>query len=73
MPKIDFSFSGWVSGADITTTTNAAGETVDVSQMDPDELANKLETQELMISLGDHLYSSRKSEFSLFDFEDGAG
>ena len=70
MPQIDFSFQGWVRGADVTDATNAQGEKVDVSNMDAKELAEKLEKGELFISLGDHLYDNKDSEIEIFDFEE---
>lgn len=73
MPKIDFCFSGFVQGADINECVNFAGQPVDVSKMNPKELAAKLEKGELFISLGDHLYCSRKNEIEIFDFEDHDG
>lgn len=68
MPKIDFCFSGWVRGAEITQATNSEGQTVDVSQMPTTELVQKLEAGELTVSLGDHLYASRKNEVEMFDW-----
>lgn len=68
MPKIDFSFQGWVRGAEVTEATDVEGETVDVSAMDADTLAKKLQAGELFISLGDYLYESRKNEIEMFDF-----
>lgn len=73
MPKLDFSFSGYVRGAEIDTATNAAGERVDVSKLAGEQLAQKLEQGELFISLGDHLYRSGKSEIEIFDFAPGDG
>jgi hypothetical protein len=68
-PVIDFCFSGWVRGATITEANNADGETVDVSTMPAEELAEKLECGELFIALGNYLYASRKNEIEIFDFE----
>jgi len=70
MPKIDFSFSGWVRGAIITEATDTTtGNPVDVREMSGPELERKLDSGELCISLGDHLYENRKSEIEMFDFE----
>lgn len=69
MPRIDFSFSGWVRNADVTKATDCNGKEVDVSAMDDEELAKKLRIGELFISLGDHLYVSNKEEVEIFDFE----
>ena len=68
MPRLDFTFSGYVRGVEIDTATNAAGESVDVSKLSGEQLADKLERGELFISLGDHLYTNNKSEIELSDF-----
>ena len=69
MPKIDLCFSGWVRGVEVSKASNDNGEAVDVSNMEADELARKLEKGELFISLGDHLYEGDDEEVCLFDFE----
>lgn len=71
MPKVDFNFSGWVRNAEVTTATNIHGNTVDVSKMNSDELAKKLEKGELSISLKDYL-NKTEEDVEVFDFE-GAG
>lgn len=73
MPTLDFSFSGYVRGAEIDTATNAAGERMDVSHFAGDQLAVKLEQGELFISLGDHLDGGGKSEIEIFDWASGDG
>lgn len=72
MPSINFSFSGWVRGAEITSATDpSTGDEVDVSSMSAKDLTKKLEAGELQISLGDFLYqSSRKTEVEMFDFDE---
>jgi hypothetical protein len=72
MPKIDFCFSGYVRGANVTEVTDANGKQVSVSDLDAKTLAKKLESGELFISLGDHLYENRKGEIELFDFDESA-
>ncbi len=67
MPKINFSFRGYGS-SNIEEATNAEGNTVNVSAMDADILADKLEKGELFISLVDHVYGHRKNEVEIFDF-----
>jgi hypothetical protein len=69
MPKMDFDFRGFVRGANITEATNPDGEKVDVSKMSGTELQNRLNDGELSISLGDHLYESRKNEIEMTDYE----
>ena len=69
MPKIDLCFSGWVRGVEVSKASNDNGEAVDVSNMEADELARKVEKGELFISLGDHLYEGDDEEVCLFDFE----
>ena len=70
MPKIDFCFSGWVRGAEIKEATDAEGQTVDVSAMDGETLADKLQKGELLIALGDYLYDNKDSEIEITDFEE---
>jgi hypothetical protein len=56
MPKIDFLFSGHVTGAEVTSALHVASmKTVDVSNMDPGELVAKLKDGTLAISLADCL------------------
>ena len=70
MPKIDFNFSGFVRGAIIIEATETAtGNKVDVRNMSGPGLERKLNSGELCISLGDHLYDSRKTEVEMVDFE----
>ena len=69
MPKIDFTFTGWVRGALITEAADTEGNKVDVSQMPPTELEQKLSAGDLTISLGTHLYESDKADIEMTDFE----
>jgi hypothetical protein len=69
MPKMNFCFQGWVNGANIIEATDVDGKKVNVSKMNPEELADKLNKGELFISLGDYLYSNRKSNIEMFDFD----
>ena len=71
MPQIDLCFQGYLRGANVTKATDADGKEVDVSQMDAKELAAKLDKGVLFISLGEHLYESRKNEIEMFDFAAG--
>ena len=66
MPKVDFCFSGWVRGAEITQ----AGDT-DVSDMSSEELTEKLKKGELCISLGDYLYDNNDASEIEIDFDTG--
>lgn len=70
MPEIDFSFQGWVRGADIATAADIAGKRVDVSKMSSSELCEKLNNGELFISLVDAIHTSNKEEIEMFDFEE---
>jgi hypothetical protein len=69
MPRINFTFSGWVR-ADIDQAHDIDGKDIDVSEMCGAVLAEKLETGELFIVLGDHLYAG-ESEIVMEDFEEG--
>ena len=67
---INFSFQGWVSAADIKIATDVAGNTVDVSKMPEQELADNLNNGLLFISLGDYLYDNHEdAEIEIFDFD----
>jgi|APSaa5957512535_1039671.scaffolds.fasta_scaffold104524_2 hypothetical protein len=68
MPEISFCFQGWAI-TNLDTAYDVDGNTVDVSQLCGEVLAAKLEQSELFISLGDHLYTSRKSEVEITDFQ----
>lgn len=72
MPIIDLTFSGYVRGAVITHANNTVGETVDVREMSSPELVRKLESGELFISLGDHLYSNHDADIEM-EFETASG
>ena len=72
MPKIDFCFSGFCQGVEVSEVTDIDGNTVDVSGWDDMELVSQLEKGQLFISLGDYLYESRKNEIEIFDFEESA-
>lgn len=73
MPRIDFSFQGWIRGATITHCYDPhAHKRVDVSGMTAAELVQKLNKGELTTALGDHLYSNAAAEIEIFDF-DGSG
>ena len=68
--KIDFSFSGYVVGAEIEKVSDGeTGEVLDVTNLNPEEVLEKLNNGEYLISLGDYLYESRKNEIEIFDFE----
>lgn len=69
MPRIDFSFSGWVRGADVTECTDDQGNPVDVSEMDNEQLAELLEKGELFISLSECLDNCKDNEVEIFDYE----
>lgn len=68
---VNFSFSGSVTGASIgRVTETATGAKIDVNDTPVDVLAEKLNSGEWVISLGDFLYeNNRDSEIELTDFE----
>ena len=68
MPKISFAFEGYCRTT-VETATDVDGKTVNVESMSAEELCKKLEDGDLFISIGDHIYKSRKSEISITDFE----
>ena len=69
--KIDFCFSGWVRGANIRWATDKDHKEIDISNMPAQELASKLQSGELHISLGDYLYERHDDvEIELFDFKE---
>ena len=69
MSNISFCFNGWINGVDCDTATDANGNEVDVSEMNPQELAGKLNKRELFVSLRDLLNKSEDEEIEIFDFE----
>lgn len=69
MPRVSFSFRGWVSAADIEKVTTVDGTEIDVSQLDPHEVAAKLESNEWLVSLSDQLGNNKSEEIEIFDFE----
>jgi hypothetical protein len=71
MPKVSFSFSGWVRDAEITKAMNLAngGEDIDVSHLTRDELVEKLNSGELAISLSDAMDNSKESDAEISDYE----
>lgn len=54
MPKINFSFKGFVRGADITTVADKDGKLINVSLLSSVELADKLQSGEYTIVYTDH-------------------
>lgn len=54
--------------ADLETATDISGNKIDVSDMDPNELVEKLNKGDLFISLSDALDVSNDSEIDLFNF-----
>lgn len=73
MPKIDFNFSGSLQGVIVTEATNSQGDEVDVRKLSAPELCRRLESGELFISLGKHLYDSDDAEIILEDFQTTPG
>lgn len=67
---ISFSFRGWVSAADVDrVTVTSTMKEIDVTDVDAHDIAEKLNSGEWMLSLGDHLYDNRRAEIEIFDFE----
>ena len=72
MPDISFSFTGWVSAARVTKVLVIKSILeIDVSDVNANELADKLNSGEWAISLSEHLDDNRSSEVGLCDFEAG--
>lgn len=69
MPRIDFTFHGFVQDVEITSVSDAEGTQIDVRQMNPERVAAGLNDGSFFISLGDFLYEGRKNEVVLEDFE----
>lgn len=68
MPRIKFSFEGYAV-ADLETATDISGNKIDVSDMGPSELVEKLNKGDLFISLAEALGVSNDSEIDLFEFK----
>jgi hypothetical protein len=72
MPRINFSFQGWINGADITVCYDSqTGEKVNVSNLSVNELTEKLNLGELHITLSDYLNKGNtdQEEVDIFDFD----
>ena len=71
MPRIDFSFSGWVRGADIKEATDTKiMKVVDVSEMSAAELIAKIKNKEMIISFSEAYVDAHEVELDLFDMEE---
>ena len=71
MPRISFTFQGYVSGADIDEVTGPDGSLVKVKNLPVNKLTKMLNDGKLFISLGDFLYDRHKDvEIELMDFEE---
>lgn len=68
---IDFCFQGWVRGANISQVINTQTmQTVNVEKIEPQIIAEKLNSGEWTISLEDYLHNCHDSEIEIFDFEE---
>ena len=74
MPLVDFTFSGWVSGASIDKVSVIDKEKglvdKDVSSESAESVVEKLESGDYIIALGDYLYNCKDSEIVMEDFEE---
>lgn len=69
MPKITFSFSGWVRNAPVERALEVAtGNEIDVSQMSSEELMAKLEAGELAISFAEAYGNSSDVDIEIGDY-----
>jgi DUF4097 and DUF4098 domain-containing protein YvlB len=70
MPRISFTFSGCINGADIKTALEiATGKDIDVSTLSGAELVSKLRAGELAISLRDGMDNGEVDQVELQDYE----
>lgn len=70
MPRITFSFSGWVRGANITTVYDIkTGKEIDVSEISADVLTLNLVSGIWSISLADNLLDNDSCEVEIFDYQ----
>lgn len=67
MPRIKFNVEGYAV-VDLETATDISGNKIDVSDMDPDKLVEKLNMGDLFIILPEVLDISNDSEIDLFNF-----
>ncbi len=69
MPKIDFSFTGNVMGAEVKTVQDVRGVIINVADMSADIVAEKLESGEWFICLDDYISdNSDGAEIQISDF-----
>ena len=69
MPKIDFTFSGFCQAAEIDAVRDVEGTRIDVREMSAEKVVAGLNEGRFFLSLGDHLYTHRKNEIVLEDFQ----
>lgn len=70
MPKIDLCFSGWLRGVTVKkAATTCDGEDVDVRKLTSEELVEKLNNGDLVLSFEDALKNSQEDEIELTDYE----
>jgi len=67
-PKIDLCFQGWLRRAPIKQVDDLNGKIVDVSNKSTQELVQKLQSGEWMISLQNVLEATDDREIEIFDF-----
>ena len=69
MPRITFSFSGWVKNTPVESVLEVAtGNEIDVSQMSSEDLIAKIEAGELAISFTEAYGNSSDVDIEISDF-----
>lgn len=69
MPKIKICFSGWLTGVNISTATDSEGNERDVRNMSASQLAEMINSGELVIDLVAAIRDSEDQEVEIFDVE----
>lgn len=71
MPKIDFNFSGFINGANITKVVcSDTFELINVENMDSKELVDGLNSGKYLIGLIDYLQDNDDEEIVISDFQE---
>lgn len=70
MPRISFSFSGWITDARVVELYSPEGEMIEVANKTAEEVCDMLDHQGYTLSLEDAISDCRKSEIEIFDYEE---
>lgn len=67
MPKINLCFSGWLTGVQINTVTDADGNEIDVSNRSASEIAERIDSKEWFVDFVASYRDSSDQSVEIFD------